>query len=80
MNGEVVGVTTSTLRTKISEEGIDVLQGVNYAVKSAYVAALLSSLPQEPAYPMTILTNNKLEDMIPKIQDSIVQIIVRSNK
>jgi len=80
MNGEVVGVTTSSLRTKVSEKGIDVPQGVNYAVKSAYVIALLSSLPQEPSYPMTMLTSNKLEDMLPKLQDSIVQIIVKSNK
>jgi len=81
MNGEVVGVTTSTLRAQVSKKGIDVPQNVNYAVKSAYVSALLSQLPIDSTYPMmTILINAKLEDMIPKIQDSIVQIIVKSKK
>ena len=81
MNGEVVGVTTATLRTQVSKKGIDVPQNVNYAVKSVYVSALLSQLPINPTYPMmTILINAKLEDMIPKIQNSIVQIIVKSKK
>lgn len=80
MNGEVVGVTTSMLRTQVSEKGIDVPQNVNYAVKSAYVSALLSQLPRESTYPMTILTSSKLEDMIPKVQNSIVQVIVKSKK
>ena len=77
MNGEVVGVTTSTLRAKVTSKGVDVPQGVNYAVKSAYVTALLSSVAQKPSYPMATATNAKLEDIIPKIQDSIVQIIVK---
>ncbi len=80
MNGEVVGVITSTLRTLVSSKGVDVPQGVNYAVKSAYASALLSTLPEKSAYPMTIATNAKLEEIVPKIQNSIVQVIVKSNK
>ncbi len=79
MNGEAVGITTSTLRPIISERGVDIPQNVNYAIKSAYVLALLSSLPKID-YPIIKVTNSKLEDIIPKIQDSIVQVIVRSNQ
>jgi hypothetical protein len=71
MQGEVVGVTTSTLRPLVSESGLDIPQSVNYAVKSAYVLALLSSLPENEAYPIITLTSSKLEDMVPKIQDSV---------
>ena len=80
MKGQVVGVTTSRLRVQISERGINVPQSVNYAVKSAYVLALLSSLPENSNYPMVVLTSFKLEDIVPKVQNSIVQIIVKSKK
>ena len=79
MNGQAVGVTTSTLRALVSTSGLDIPQNVNYAVKSAYVLALLSSLP-ENNYPLLKITNSKLENIIPKIQDSIVQIIVKITK
>lgn len=61
MKGEVVGVTTASLRTRITESGIDVPQDVNYAVKSAYVVALISSLPENDKYPMVIFTDYKLD-------------------
>lgn len=80
LEGHVVGVTTSSLRTLVTRSGIDVPQSVNYAVKSAYVVALLSSLPEGNNYPMVILTSFNLEDIVPKVQDSIVQIIVKSKK
>jgi ankyrin repeat protein len=80
MNGEVVGVTTSTLRTRVTEKGVDVPQGVNYAVKTAYVTALLSAVESLPAYHMFTGTSTSLEELIPKIQDSIVQVIVKSSK
>ncbi|WP_319577030.1 ankyrin repeat domain-containing protein [uncultured Desulfobacter sp.] len=80
MKGEVVGVTTASLRTKITERGIDVPQGVNYAVKSAYVLALLSSIQKENNSSMLTLTDSKIETLVPEIQGSIVQIIVKSIK
>ncbi len=79
MDGEAVGVTTSTLRALVSKSGLDIPQNVNYAVKSVYVLALLSSLP-EKNYPILKMTSSNLENIIPKIQDSIVQIIVKSTK
>jgi len=78
MNGEVVGVTTSSLKTFFTESGLDVPQNVNYAVKSAYVSALLTSLPSDNDYPMLVLTGSKLESIVPKLEDSIVQIISKS--
>ncbi len=78
MKGEAVGVTTSTLRALVSEGGVEIPQNVNYAVKSAYVLALLLSLPEKETYPMVVLTSSRLEVIVPKIQDSIVQIIVRT--
>lgn len=79
MNGEVIGVTTSSLRTRLTEKGLDVPQGVNYAVKTPYVSALLTMAPQT-TYPMFTGTSASLEELIPKIQDSIVQVIVKSSK
>ena len=80
MEGHVVGVTTSSLRTLMTKSGIDVPQNVNYAIKSAYVKALLSSLPKDDRYPMVVFKNFKLEDIVPKVQDSIVQIMVKTKK
>ena len=80
MEGKVVGVTTSTLRIFSTNDGIDIPQNVNYAVKSAYVLALLSSLPEVDNYPMVALTKFNLEDIVPKVQDSIVQVIVKTKK
>ena len=79
MNGRVVGVTTATLRAQVTDKEIVVPQGVNYAVKSSYVMVLIASLPKEKNYPMTITSATKLEDLIPMIQDSIVQIIVKGS-
>ncbi len=80
MHGEAVGVTTSTLRALVSKKGLDIPQSVNYAVKSAYVFALLSSLSEKNKYPAVSVTSSKLVKMVPKLQDSIVQVIVKSNK
>lgn len=80
MKGEVVGVTTSSLRAQVSKSGIDIPQSVNYAVKSAYVLALLSSLTEKASYPSVTFKSSNLEEMIPEIQNSIVQVIVKSNK
>lgn len=77
MKSHVVGVTTSMLLARISEQGFDVPQNVNYAVKAAYVSALLSSISENKDYPMIKLTSSKLEDIVPKLLDSIVQVIVR---
>jgi len=76
MKGEVVGVTTSRL---VSENGKDIPQNVNYAVKSAYVLALLSSAENKDYVSMPSLPSSKLEDIVPKIQKSIVQIIVHKS-
>lgn len=80
MKGEVVGITTASLRTRITENGIDVPQEVNYAVKSAYALALLSSLQKEKTYPMVTLVQSKLESLVPELQNSIVQIMVKRKK
>ncbi|NCU30124.1 trypsin-like serine protease, partial [Candidatus Saccharibacteria bacterium] len=77
MKGEVVGITTASLRTRVTKKGIDVPQGVNYAIKSGYAAALLTSVPERP-YPMEQSANAILEELIPKVQDSIVQVTVTS--
>lgn len=78
MKGEVVGITTASLRTRVTKQGIDVPQGVNYAIKSGYASALLASVP-EISYPMANPGSSSLEELIPKIKDSIVQVIVTSN-
>lgn len=78
MKGEAVGVTTSTLNAFVSESGVDIPQNVNYAVKSAYILALLSSLPKNTNYPIVTPTKSRLEDIVPKVQDSIVQLMVKS--
>lgn len=80
MKGEAIGVTMATLHPLISKERIDIPQNVNYAVKSAYVVALLSSTSGSRDIQMITLPTSKLEDIVPKIQDSIVQIIVKSSK
>ena len=79
MKGEVVGVITSTLRALITKNGLDIPQNVNYAVKSAYVSALISSLGNKDNSSMPSLQTSKIDDLVPKIQDSIVQIIVHKN-
>lgn len=78
MQGEVVGITTAVLRARVTEKGIEVPQGVNYAVKAGYASALLASVP-EKAYPMEHAANADLEDLIQKVGGSVVQIIVTSN-
>ena len=78
LKGEVVGVTMASLRTKVTDKGIDVPQGVNYAVKSAYVSALLTSVP-ERSHPMGQARSATLEELIPIVQDSIVQVTSTSN-
>ena len=78
LKGEVVGVTMASLRTKVTDKGIDVPQGVNYAVKSAYVSALLTSVP-ERSHPMGQARSATLEELIPIVQDSIVQVTAINN-
>jgi S1-C subfamily serine protease len=80
MDGEVVGITTATLRVNLGDDEIHIPQSVNYAVKSAYIAALLSSLPDKGLEPLKISENSKLEDIIPKVQDSIVHITTARKK
>jgi ankyrin repeat protein len=77
LSGEAVGVTTATLRAQIHSDGLDIPQSVNYAVKTAYVAALLSGLPRKNN-PNTInRKRSNIADLIPGLQDSIVQVIVK---
>lgn len=78
MKGEVIGITMASLRTRVTKKGIDVPQGVNYAIKSGYASALLASVPERP-YPMEQPASANLEELIPKVQDSIVQVTVTSN-
>ena len=80
MKGEAIGVTTSSLRSFVTNRGLDVSQNVNYAVKSAYVSVLLSSLQENKNFPIVEPSNGKLVYLIPRVQDSIVQIIVKSTK
>ncbi len=78
MKGEAVGVISSTLRALVLENGLDIPQNVNYAVKSACVLALLSSFLEKEIYPKVTPMSQKLEDIVPNIQGSIVQVIVKS--
>lgn len=78
MKGEVIGITMASLRTRVTTKGVDVPQGVNYAIKSGYASTLLASVP-ERAYPMEQPTSASLEELIPRVQDSIVQVTVTSN-
>lgn len=81
LKGEVVGVTTSTLRTLLTDRGIEVPQNVNYAVKSAYVIALLTNLNIDinefnKTAPRS-RENKTISELVPTIQKSLVQIIVK---
>jgi ankyrin repeat protein len=76
LRGEAVGVTTATLRAQVYEDGLDIPQSVNYAVKSAYVSALLSGLPNKTHSQATSRRTATIADLIPGLQDSIVQVIV----
>ncbi len=78
MKGDVVGVTTATLGSRITERGIDVPQNVNYAVKTAYVNVLLSSLQIDNSYPIVKVTGDNLATIVPQVQNAIVQIIVQA--
>ena len=80
MKGEVVGVTSSSLLGFVSKDegkGLDIPQNVNYAIKSAYVQALLSTLPNKGNYPEIQPKRLKLEDIIPRVIDSVLQVIVK---
>ncbi|KXB05677.1 hypothetical protein AKJ51_04890 [candidate division MSBL1 archaeon SCGC-AAA382A20] len=76
-SGKVIGVITSKLASVVSEEGLEVPQNVNYAVRTAYVRALNESLPKKQNYPLINTKKLNFIKLIPKIKDSIVQVIVR---
>jgi len=77
MNGEVVGIVTSKLSAvKMFNWTGDLPQNVNYAVKTPYLSALLSSVDEQasrikalPAKPAS------LESLSSRIQNSILMII-----
>lgn len=75
--GEVVGIVTSKLSASVIFEWTgDLPQNVNYAVKSAYVSALLSNAPDNIAggqeHPRQA---GSLEELSVRVQDSIVRVV-----
>lgn len=64
MDGEVVGITTSTLNEKAT--GVDV-ENVNYSIKSKYLLSILNMVPE---YKRQENTKNKKENKLPDMVDN----------
>jgi S1-C subfamily serine protease len=74
--GEVIGVTTSVLRSKIIGKEVQVSQNVNYAIKSIYVKALLDTLQDVRSIKMLPRKQNSFEELFERIDQSVVLIDV----
>jgi S1-C subfamily serine protease len=82
MDGRVVGVTTSKLdAVRVFQYTGDLPQGINYAVKSHYVAALIAStggLNRSDAPPLRArVPFESLQEAVAAIQGSVVQVVAK---
>jgi len=76
-SGNLIGIIVSKLGAKAAAATGDTPQNVNYAVKSAYVLALLEPyLNSDAPEPNQAGSSQKFEDMVAKAQQSVVLILV----
>jgi len=78
MNGEVIGIATSSLSAaEVFEWAGNLPQNVNYAVKTNYVRALLDAAPVHSKDIINTLTAEpaNLEQLVQRVKDSIVIVI-----
>jgi len=76
-NGEAIGITTSKLNAaKIFQWSGDIPQDVNYAIKSAYINALVASLPQSEKT-IEELSNEpaSMKDLVKRIGNSVMIVL-----
>lgn len=66
-----------TLRPRAVAATGDIPQAVNYAIKSAYALALLEPYLGADAPEPSSNTNVRFEDMVARVQNSVVPILVR---
>ena len=77
-NGEVVGIVTSKLNAmKVFQWTGDLPDSVNFAVKTAYLSALLSSAPEGPAVPTLESSPGTLEELSSRISASVLIVIAK---
>jgi TPR repeat protein len=75
--GNLIGVIVSKLGMKAAKEIGDIPQNVNYAVKSAYAAALLDSyLGDNAPEPKKAGSKKNFEEMVSEAQKAVVLILV----
>lgn len=76
MRGEVVGITTSKLdAVRVFEYTGDLPEGINYAVKSQYISALIASVSEEKNNLVNTSYNFKeLNQAVDAVQDSVLLI------
>lgn len=77
MRGEVVGITTSKLdAVRVFKYTGDLPEGINYAVKSQYIAALIASVSEDKGYLNKTSNNsfNELNQAVNAVQDSVLLI------
>ncbi len=76
MDGEVVGITTSKLRAaKIFKWTGDLPKNVNYAIKTGYLAMLLSSVPSSHKIPVLPVRAGNVEQLAARIEKSVLIVI-----
>jgi S1-C subfamily serine protease len=73
MQGEVIGMTTFKLdAAKVFQWSGDLPENVNYAIKSQYISAILN---QDMSNPNTLSGDISLEDLVSRIQDSVLIVV-----
>jgi len=76
MNGEVVGITTAKISAaKVFEWTGDLPQNVNYAVKTAYLSVLLSSVSSKHKIPVLPVHAGSIEELAARIEKSVLIVI-----
>ena len=76
MNGEVVGITTAKLdAVQMFKWTGDLPQNVNYAIKTPYLAVLMSSLSSHQRIPTLPVQNGSLEELVAHIEKSVMLVV-----
>lgn len=76
MNGEVVGITASKISAaSVFEWTGDLPQNVNYAIKSAYLSVLLSSVTSAQDVPILPSASGSIADLTARIKKSVLLVI-----